>query len=276
MSYWIVDGRELTNEQYEELERQEELEKQKAHEEGQRLRRQLGEAFAALKDHLERTQDEDQQITDERARDQQIYQNLWHNLEKADKAPRCSIIKEDGTSCRSPKLKDDICCYAHYRMREARPKKLDLATQDDANCIQMAIMQTQRALIDGEISEKMGGLLLYSLQIAAANVDRTTFGQANDEDMVTETVEEEERVRDHQQEINREKRLDEIQRNNHLPLTTNKDTDGKTGEQSIPRINRDQSDADQDKRTGKMLPQIAGSEVYANRDPISEVHANLG
>jgi hypothetical protein len=273
MSYWIVDGRELTDEQYEELERQEELEKQKAHEEGQRLRKQLGEAFAALRDHLERNPNEDQQITDERARDQQIYQNLWHNLEKADKAPPCSIIKEDGTSCRSPKLKDDICCYAHYRMREAQPKKLDLAAQDDANGIQMAIMQTQRALIDGEISEKMGGLLLYSLQIAAANVDRTTFGQAEDEDMVTDTVEEEERVRDHQQEIDREKRLDEIQRNNHLPRTRNEDTE--TGERSIPRTNTDQSD-DQDKRTGKMLPQTAGSEGYANRDPISEVHANLG
>ena len=105
MSYWIVDGRQLTNEQYEELQRQKRLEKQRVQEEAARLRRQLGEAFAALKEHLRQNPNASQQITDERALDQQIYQNLRHNLERADEAPRCTAIKEDGTCCRSPKLK---------------------------------------------------------------------------------------------------------------------------------------------------------------------------
>jgi hypothetical protein len=54
MSYWIVDGQKLTNEQYEELERQKELEQQKIQEESERLSRQLSQAYAALKEHLER------------------------------------------------------------------------------------------------------------------------------------------------------------------------------------------------------------------------------
>jgi hypothetical protein len=54
----------------------------------------------------------------------------------------------------------------------------------------MAIMEVQRALIDDEISEKKAGLLLYSLQIASANLERTTFGE-NPEEMVTDCVYEE-------------------------------------------------------------------------------------
>ena len=53
----------------------------------------------------------------------------------------------------------------------------------------MAIMEVQRALIDDEISEKKAGLLLYSLQIASTNLERTTFGE-NPEEMVTDCGEE--------------------------------------------------------------------------------------
>ncbi len=52
MGYWIVDGRKLTNEEYQELKRQEEQDKQRAREEAARLTKQLGEAYAALKEHL--------------------------------------------------------------------------------------------------------------------------------------------------------------------------------------------------------------------------------
>src|SRR5215467_7870806 len=62
MSYWIVDGQKLTNEQYEELERQKRLEKQRIQEESERLSRQLSEAYAALKEHLERNPDAGQKI----------------------------------------------------------------------------------------------------------------------------------------------------------------------------------------------------------------------
>jgi hypothetical protein len=212
MTYWMVDGRQLTDEQYNELQRQKRLEKQKIQEESNRLSRQLGAAYAALKEHLRRHEETSQQVTDDRAQDQHIYQTLRQNLERADEAPRCGEIKEDGTWCRSPRLKDRVHCYAHYRMKEAQAKKLKLAAVADANGIQMSIMQVQRALIDGEISEKMAGLLLYSLQLAASNVDRTTFGKAKDADMVTEMVEYEAEIEVQRKEAARTKQLEEIRK----------------------------------------------------------------
>ncbi|HEV7520301.1 MAG TPA: hypothetical protein VGP89_04320, partial [Candidatus Angelobacter sp.] len=166
MTYWIIDGQKFTLEEYDELQKQRRLEKQRSQEEAARLSRQLGAAYAALQDHLRRNP-EAQQITDERAVDQQIYENLRRNLQRADKAPRCTAVKEDGTVCGSPKIKDHVYCYAHFQMLQGRAKKLVLPALEDANAIQMAVMRVQRALIDDEISEKKAGLLLYSIQIAA-------------------------------------------------------------------------------------------------------------
>src|SRR6476620_3838954 len=212
MSYWIVDGQKLTNEQYEELERQKELEQQKIQEESERLSRQLSQAYAALKEHLERNPEVSQEITDEQEVEQQIYYNLCQNLQQADEAPRCTWIREDGTVCKSPRMKNDIHCYAHYRMRDARAENLWLPPLTDANAIQMAVMLVQRALIDDEISEKKAGLLLYSIQIAAANVDKTTFGQADEE----------------------------IRKAKTLPLMKTGETDLETGEEGLPRMDADE------------------------------------
>ena len=237
MGYWIIDGRKMTDEEYNELERQKRLEKQKVQEESNRLSRQLSAAYAALKEHLRRNEGTSQQVTDDRAQDQHIYQKLRQNLERADEAPRCGTVREDGTWCRSPRLKDHLHCYAHYRMKEAQAKKLKLAAVADANGIQMAIMQVQRALIDGEISEKTAGLLLYSLQLAASNVDRTTFGKAKDEDMVDEMVEYEAEIEIQRKEAARTKQMEEIKRNKNLPLMTTDDADRKNPEEELPRMN---------------------------------------
>jgi hypothetical protein len=264
MSYWIVDGQKLSDEQYEELERQKRLEKQKIQEESDRLSRQLSQAYAALKEHLGRHPDVGQKITDERALEQQIYYNLRQNLHRADAAPRCVWIHEGGTVCKSPRMKNDIHCYAHYQMRHARAEKLWLPALTDANAIQMAVMMVQRALIDGEISEKMAGLLLYSIQIAAANVGKTTFGQANEE-MVTEIRQEDEVMAEHKERMEKVKRIETAKT---LPVIKTEDTDGKTGEQGLPRMDADQRGSERqglplmstehtDQRTGEQgLPQM--------------------
>lgn len=265
MSYWIVDGQKLTNEQYEELERQKRLEQQKIQDESERLSRQLGEAYAALKNHLERNPNASHKITDERMMEQQIYYNLRRNLHQADKAPRCTWLREDGTVCKSPKMKNDIHCYAHYQMRHARAENLLLPALTDANAIQMAVMLVQRALIDDEITEKKAGLLLYSIQIAAANVDKTTFGES-DEEMVTEVQEEEAAMNAHQEQM---EKLKQIETAKTLPLINTGNTDLKTEKQTSPRINTDQTDqfgkeisslittddSDLSREVGKMLPQ---------------------
>ena len=246
MGYWIVDGRQMTDEEHDEWRKQKELQKEKIHEESERLSRQLGAAYAALKEHLERNPNISQKITDERALDQQIYYNLRQNLERANEAPRCEWIREDGTVCKSPRIKNDIHCYAHHQMRKARAEKLLLPALTDANAIQVAVMLVQKALIDGEITEKMAGLLLYSIQIAAANVNKTTFGQADDEDMVTEIPREHEMMNAHRE--RREKK--------NLPLMHTENADLKTEAQTSPLINTDQTD--QDGQLGKMLPESVG------------------
>ena len=286
MSYWIVDGQRLTNEQYEELERQKELEKEKIQEESERLSRQLSQAYAALKEHLERNADVSQEITDEEEVEQQIYYNLRQNLQRADAAPRCVFVREDGTVCRSPRMKNDIHCYAHYQMRHARAENLWLPALTDANAIQMAVMMVQRALIDDEISEKKAGLLLYSIQIAATNADKTTFGES-DEEMVTEIRPEKEVMDAHRERMEARKRIEKAKT---LPLIKTEEADLKSGEQGLPRMGADErgpeeknlplihtEDTDQ-AGVGKVLPQSVGSgpEVYANRGQTSEVHANLG
>jgi hypothetical protein len=237
-----------------------------------------------LKEHLGRHPDVGQKITDERALEQQIYYNLRQNLHRADAAPRCVWIHEGGTVCKSPRMKNDIHCYAHYQMRHARAEKLWLPALTDANAIQLAVMLVQRALIDGEISEKMAGLLLYSIQIAAANVSKTTFGQANEE-MVTEIRQEDEVMAAHKEQMEKVKRIEKAKT---LPVIKTEETDGKTGEQGLPRMDADQrgserqglplmSTEDTDQAgVGKMLPQPVGGEAYANRGEIAEVQANLG
>jgi len=277
MSYWIVDGQQLTNEQYEELQRQKRLEEQRIQEEAARLSRQLGEAYAALKDHLERNPNASHKITGERALEQQIYYNLRRNLQRADQAPRCMWLREDGTVCKSPKMKNDIHCYAHYQMRKARAESLLLPALTDANAIQMAVMLVQRALLDDEISEKKAGLMLYSIQIAAANVDKTTFGQA-DAEMVTEIQPETAAMDAHEERMEKLKKIEKVKT---LPLIS-EGADVKTQEQDLPRtnanerglkpdglplINTDKTDLSGE--VGKMQPQSA--EVYANPSQTSEL-----
>ena len=108
-------------------------------------------------------------------REFKIFEKLRQNLERADRAPRCEKVREDGTVCGSPQMKGYRYCYAHERMLQMQSQKLELPALEDANGIQMAIMRVQKALIDDEISEKKAGLLLYSLQMASSNLKHTTF-----------------------------------------------------------------------------------------------------
>jgi hypothetical protein len=227
--------------------------KKKIQEESERLSRQLSQAYAALKEHLERNPEVSQEITDEQEVEQQIYYNLCQNLQQADEAPRCTWIREDGTVCKSPRMKNDINCYAHYRMRGARAENLWLPPLTDANAIQMAVMLVQRALIDDEISEKKAGLLLYSIQLAATNVDKTTFGESDDE-MVTEAENENDVMDENRKQLEARKRIEKVKT---LPLISTDDTDLKTEEKTSPRINTDQTDLSGG--MGKILPQTVGS-----------------
>jgi len=190
MSYITIDGQEYTQEEYFAMRKQIEEQEQGEQQEASRLVRELGQAYQACKDFMEKHPGLVRPVDDAEVMDQRLFDKLRANLDRADEAPRCEKVKEDGTMCGSPQMRGYAYCYAHERMLAAQARKLELPAQEDANSIQMAVMLVQRALIDDEISEKKAGLLLYSLQIAASNVGKTTFGQADDEDLVTEMPEE--------------------------------------------------------------------------------------
>ena len=114
----------------------------------------------------------------------------WHRkralLAKADAAPRCEHIFENGIQCGSPRMKTGRLCYAHERMAQVRPRKLNLAPMEDANSIMLNIMEITRALADDEITEKRARILLYSQQLGLQALRNLTFQQAKREEMVRE------------------------------------------------------------------------------------------
>lgn len=103
---------------------------------------------------------------------------------------RCQHIKVNGTQCGSPALRRNRFCYFHKRhheerialnsdrlkaARSARRATLQLPVLEDANSIQVSLMQIMRLLVTGQLDAKTAGLLLYALQTASANLQRTTF-----------------------------------------------------------------------------------------------------
>jgi len=151
-----------------------------------RLRDNLHQAFQAYSEYLEQNPTSDESTSQWQASGERAMEVLRLRREGANRAPRCGHIKANGVPCGSPRLKDGMRCFAHQQMADARPEKLDLQAVEDPDGIQMALMQVQRALIDDQISERKAGLLLYSLQIAAGNVSKTTFDDWDDEDLVLE------------------------------------------------------------------------------------------
>jgi hypothetical protein len=112
----------------------------------------------------------------------------WHEkmacLAKADAAPRCEHVFQDGTRCGSPRMKTGEFCYAHERMARVRPKKLNLLAMEDANAIMLNIMEINRALVDEEITEKRAGMLLYSQQLGLQALGKLTFQKTRPEELV--------------------------------------------------------------------------------------------
>jgi hypothetical protein len=197
------------------------------------LATKLAQTYEELSRLLERNPGMKRQMMEGDAREDKIYQRLKQRLKMADMAPRCQWVKQDGTACRSPQMKQHIYCFAHKQMAEARTLMLMLPVVEDANAIQVGLMRIQKAVIEDTISMKKAGLLLYSMQLAMTNVGQTTFGQAKDEEMVRETVDEDEAFRE-QAVSDQQSAFSQNQ-----PLETR--GNGGSGEgEGLPRINADE------------------------------------
>jgi hypothetical protein len=104
---------------------------------------------------------------------------------------RCQHLKVNGTQCGSPALRRNRFCYFHKlhheerielnldRLKNDRARRshvtLTLPVLEDANSIQISLMQIMRLIVAGQIDGKNAGLLLYALQTASANLARTNF-----------------------------------------------------------------------------------------------------
>jgi hypothetical protein len=193
------------------------------------------------------------QITEGEAKEDKVYQKLKQRLspqpaqnrrgpgapwlKMADMAPRCQWVRQDGTSCWSPQMKRHIYCFAHMQMAEARTLLLMLPAPEDANAIQMGLMRIQKALIEDRITTKKAGLLLYSMQLALTNVGQTTFGQAKDEEMVRETVSEEESFSDQHSAVSGKQNQHQNQGQN---LFTAKDAEDAKERKNLPGMDADE------------------------------------
>jgi len=96
--------------------------------------------------------------------------------------PVCQHIKANGLLCRSFAISGERYCYFHRRQHDLRqrpgaaaPPTFELPPLEDANSIQLAVMEVCSALLEDRINERRAGLLLYALQIASSNLRRVDF-----------------------------------------------------------------------------------------------------
>jgi len=228
MAQGTVSGKPLTTDEQEHHQQREVEQQHEVQQRAEALALKLAQTYEELTRLLERNPGMKRQFTEGAAREDEVYQKLKQRLKMADIAPRCQWVRQDGTSCGSPQMKRHIYCFAHMQMAEARALMLRLPPPEDANAIQIGIMQIQKAMLEGTISTKMAGLLLYSMQLALTNVGQTTFGQAKDEEMVRETVDEDEALSEKavsNQQSAVSERQNQHQNQNQRPFTA-KDAEG--------------------------------------------------
>jgi hypothetical protein len=90
-------------------------------------------------------------------------------------------------------MKKTDFCYFHEAQRERRlriqreekwTKPFQLPLLEDANAVQIAIMDIANAYLADRIDHKKASLLLYALQTAASNASRLTFANEEDESFI--------------------------------------------------------------------------------------------
>jgi hypothetical protein len=106
---------------------------------------------------------------------------------------RCQHVKVNGTQCGSPALRCRRLCFFHVRCQEQRTRIVEnqfkqarfvVPVLEDANAVQMALMQVMELLGNGQMEHKTAALMLYALQTASCNLRNTEFEAEDVEDVV--------------------------------------------------------------------------------------------
>lgn len=188
----IFEGKEMTYTEYHHIKMAREHEEYKrqwaVQQEALGLLRHIGEAYQTYKQFIQDHPQLAMELPEDLSANQKLYEQLRERLEQADDAPRCMYIKADGVRCGSPRMKEGELCYAHQRMAKARALKLRITNLEDANSVQVAVMDVLRALSDGQITERKASLMFYGLQTAAANVVRLTFHKTPEKMVLEDTA----------------------------------------------------------------------------------------
>jgi len=110
----------------------------------------------------------------------------------------CRHVKEDGTYCGSPALRDRKYCYYHLmhrgrRLRRARalrdnlPYRLEIQSLDNLYAVRAALTEIAQALAAGQLEARIAGKLLYAIQqVSATNrrIERLEAAQLDNKDGV--------------------------------------------------------------------------------------------
>jgi hypothetical protein len=106
---------------------------------------------------------------------------------------RCQHVKVNGTQCGSPALRRRRMCFFHVRCQEQRARiagspfgqaRFVVPVLEDANSVQMALMQVMQLLATGQMEHRTAGLMLYALQTASVNLRNTQFEARDVTDVV--------------------------------------------------------------------------------------------
>ncbi len=106
---------------------------------------------------------------------------------------RCQHVKVNGTQCGSPALRRRRLCFFHVRCQEQRARimgsqfgqaRFVVPVLEDANSVQMALMQVMQLLGSGQMEHKTAALMLYALQTASCNLRNTEFEAKDVTDVV--------------------------------------------------------------------------------------------
>jgi hypothetical protein len=109
--------------------------------------------------------------------------------------PRCTHIKTNGTQCGSPALRGRPFCFFHKNWQgqriqlNAQPASslsFTMPVLEDADSVQVALMQVMRLILAGQLDPKIAGLLLYALQTASLNPRQMKLEPYRHESVVTD------------------------------------------------------------------------------------------
>jgi hypothetical protein len=106
----------------------------------------------------------------------------------------CRHIMPSGVKCHAIALKGKPYCYAHTRLHRftAAPPSdpmdtIQLGVLEDRHAILIAIAKVTDALCSGRLDTRRAGILLYSIQLATQNVDKSPVIPHETVEFMTET-----------------------------------------------------------------------------------------